>query len=239
MDLGLLKRRSDFEWEIAPQGAMRVPAVIFASEALMRDMDNKVYEQAVNVATLPGIVKASYAMPDAHWGYGFPIGGVMGYTPVTHQAVIAAITPVARRWLLISWWMAGGSSRAQILAWHCASRNSWASAAPSGPAFATPCAAGSTCATSGGAKRTSISPSASSGSISNYLVYVNQSRVGSSTTTSYTVTGLGCATSYSLAVAAVDSNGRVSATANASAATLACPTAPRCWTATQSCGRTC
>ena len=81
MELGLLKRRSDFEWEIPQQGAMRVPAVIYASEALMRDMDHKVYEQAVNVAMLPGIVKASYAMPDAHWGYGFPIGGVAAFDP--------------------------------------------------------------------------------------------------------------------------------------------------------------
>ena len=81
MEPGLFKRRSDFEWEIPQQGAMRVPAVIYASEALMRDMDRKVYEQAVNVATLPGIVKASYAMPDAHWGYGFPIGGVAAFDP--------------------------------------------------------------------------------------------------------------------------------------------------------------
>jgi tRNA-splicing ligase RtcB len=44
-------------------------------------MDNKVYEQVTNVATLPGIVKASYAMPDAHWGYGFPIGGVAAFDP--------------------------------------------------------------------------------------------------------------------------------------------------------------
>jgi tRNA-splicing ligase RtcB (3'-phosphate/5'-hydroxy nucleic acid ligase) len=75
MDLSLLARRPDYEWEIPQRGAMRVPAVIFASEALVREMDPKVYEQAVNVAKLPGIVKASYAMPDAHWGYGFPIGG--------------------------------------------------------------------------------------------------------------------------------------------------------------------
>src|SRR5574341_1928774 len=81
MDVTLLKRRSEYEWEIAPHGAMRVPAVIYASEPLMRDMDRKVYEQAVNVATLPGIVKASYAMPDAHWGYGFPIGGVAAFDP--------------------------------------------------------------------------------------------------------------------------------------------------------------
>ncbi|HXZ91728.1 MAG TPA: RtcB family protein [Burkholderiales bacterium] len=81
MDINLLKRRSEYEWEIPQQGAMRVPAVIYADEALMRDMDRKVYEQAVNVATLPGIVKASYAMPDAHWGYGFPIGGVAAFDP--------------------------------------------------------------------------------------------------------------------------------------------------------------
>ena len=42
-------------------------------------MDTKVYEQVTNVATLPGIVGASYAMPDAHWGYGFPIGGVAAF----------------------------------------------------------------------------------------------------------------------------------------------------------------
>jgi tRNA-splicing ligase RtcB len=81
MDIGLLKRRSDYEWEIPQQGAMRVPAVIYADESLVREMDRKVYEQAVNVATLPGIVKASYAMPDAHWGYGFPIGGVAAFDP--------------------------------------------------------------------------------------------------------------------------------------------------------------
>jgi len=60
---------------------MRVPAIIYADEALIRDMDDKVYEQAVNVAMLPGIVRASYAMPDAHWGYGFPIGGVAAFDP--------------------------------------------------------------------------------------------------------------------------------------------------------------
>jgi tRNA-splicing ligase RtcB len=60
---------------------MRVPAIIYADENLIRDMDDKVYDQAVNVATLPGIVQASYAMPDAHWGYGFPIGGVAAFDP--------------------------------------------------------------------------------------------------------------------------------------------------------------
>jgi len=81
MELSLFEKRSDFAWEIPRQGAMRVPAVIYASASLVRDMDRKVYEQAVNVAALPGIVKASYAMPDAHWGYGFPIGGVAAFDP--------------------------------------------------------------------------------------------------------------------------------------------------------------
>ncbi len=79
MDPARFERLSDYEWRIPPHGAMRVPGIIYADEALMRDMDEKVYEQVVNVASLPGIVKASYAMPDAHWGYGFPIGGVAAF----------------------------------------------------------------------------------------------------------------------------------------------------------------
>jgi Uncharacterized conserved protein len=74
-----LRQRSEFEWEIAPVGAMRVPAVFFASQALIDALDAKVFEQACNVAALPGIVQASYVMPDAHWGYGFPIGGVAAF----------------------------------------------------------------------------------------------------------------------------------------------------------------
>ena len=58
---------------------MHVPGIIFASEELILQMDEKVYQQVTNVARLPGIVKASYAMPDAHWGYGFPIGGVAAF----------------------------------------------------------------------------------------------------------------------------------------------------------------
>jgi tRNA-splicing ligase RtcB (3'-phosphate/5'-hydroxy nucleic acid ligase) len=81
MDLARFKRRNDYEWEIEPHGAMRVPGVIYATEALVRDMDDKVWEQVVNVAALPGIVGAAYAMPDAHWGYGFPIGGVAAFDP--------------------------------------------------------------------------------------------------------------------------------------------------------------
>ncbi|HLN27409.1 MAG TPA: RtcB family protein [Gemmataceae bacterium] len=81
MDTSLLTRKSEYEWWVEQAGKMRVPAVLYASAELIHDMDPMVYEQATNVATLPGIVKASYAMPDAHWGYGFPIGGVAAFDP--------------------------------------------------------------------------------------------------------------------------------------------------------------
>ena len=81
MDPASLVRKSDVEWWIPATGGMRVPGVIYASEALIRGMDEKVREQVSNVATLPGIQRASYAMPDAHWGYGFPIGGVAAFDP--------------------------------------------------------------------------------------------------------------------------------------------------------------
>ena len=55
---------------------MRVPARIYATEKLLKEMDETVFEQAANVAKLPGILKYAYCMPDGHWGYGFPIGGV-------------------------------------------------------------------------------------------------------------------------------------------------------------------
>ncbi len=73
-------RRVDHHvWQLQPRGDMRVPAVIYADEALIDGMDDKVAEQLGNVACLPGIVGAAYAMPDAHWGYGFPIGGVAAF----------------------------------------------------------------------------------------------------------------------------------------------------------------
>jgi len=81
METGKLKRRSEYEWLVEPFGKMHVPVIIYAGEGLIEAMDEKVREQAVNVACLPGIVKASYVMPDAHWGYGFCIGGVGAFDP--------------------------------------------------------------------------------------------------------------------------------------------------------------
>jgi len=81
VELKKLKKISDYEWEIPKSGDMRVRGVIFASKELIEEMDEKVYEQLSNVASLPGIVRAAIAMPDAHWGYGFPIGGVAAFDP--------------------------------------------------------------------------------------------------------------------------------------------------------------
>lgn len=81
MDPATLIRKSEFEWWIPRSGRMRVPGVLYACEALVREMDDTVREQLSNVATLPGIQRAAYAMPDAHWGYGFPIGGVAAFDP--------------------------------------------------------------------------------------------------------------------------------------------------------------
>ncbi|ALP51910.1 tRNA-splicing ligase [Candidatus Tenderia electrophaga] len=79
MDISELIKCNDYCWEIPAQGKMRVPAVIYADETLLQAMDEKVAQQISNVAKLPGIVQAAYAMPDAHWGYGFPIGGVAAF----------------------------------------------------------------------------------------------------------------------------------------------------------------
>jgi len=79
MDRNRLIQDAETSWRIKPSGNMRVPAVIYADQELIEAMDDKVREQITNVATLPGIVKAAYAMPDAHWGYGFPIGGVAAF----------------------------------------------------------------------------------------------------------------------------------------------------------------
>jgi tRNA-splicing ligase RtcB len=68
-------------WELPATGEMRVPGRVYASRELIDALDEKVREQLANVAALPGIVGAAYAMPDAHWGYGFPIGGVAAFDP--------------------------------------------------------------------------------------------------------------------------------------------------------------
>ena len=79
MDISQIEKLSETVWQIPAVEPMRVPAIIYGGESLVRDMDEKVAEQLRNVAALPGIVRAAYAMPDAHWGYGFPVGGVAAF----------------------------------------------------------------------------------------------------------------------------------------------------------------
>jgi len=76
-----VKRISTYEWEvpIGTVAGMRVPGRFFLSESLEKILEPGAVQQLANVATMPGIVKNSLAMPDIHWGYGFPIGGVAAF----------------------------------------------------------------------------------------------------------------------------------------------------------------
>ncbi len=77
-----LRRLNEYTWEIPKTGGMRVPGIIYADDRLMEHIrTEKSPEQVANVAHLPGIVGRSMAMPDIHWGYGFPIGGVAATDP--------------------------------------------------------------------------------------------------------------------------------------------------------------
>ena len=72
-----LRKIDDYRYMIPKTGGMRVPGLIYASPKLLHHIESeRTPEQVMNVAHLPGIVKYSLAMPDIHWGYGFPIGGV-------------------------------------------------------------------------------------------------------------------------------------------------------------------
>ncbi|QEM69276.1 RtcB family protein [Geobacter sp. FeAm09] len=80
-----LRRISPTLWElpVSYKDGMLVPARIVATEGLLAGMEAGVFDQAANVACLPGILKYAYCMPDGHWGYGFPIGGVAAMDPVS------------------------------------------------------------------------------------------------------------------------------------------------------------
>jgi tRNA-splicing ligase RtcB len=71
---------SPYKWQLPQRGGMRVPGFVYADRSMLEGKEkNEPLQQVANVATLPGIVKGSYAMPDMHWGYGFPIGGVAAF----------------------------------------------------------------------------------------------------------------------------------------------------------------
>src|SRR3989338_6845732 len=77
----VIKKISENIWEIEKEGKMNVPGIILASDKLMEQIgkEEKTIQQVKNVASLPGIIKKSIAMSDAHMGYGFPIGGVAAF----------------------------------------------------------------------------------------------------------------------------------------------------------------
>ena len=89
MDRKLVKSRGQNKWIVERSGKMNVNGVIFGSEQLIAEMDHMVVTQVRNVASLPGIVAGSFAMPDAHWGYGFCIGGVAAFDPAQGGIVSA------------------------------------------------------------------------------------------------------------------------------------------------------
>jgi len=75
-----VKKINDYTWEVRQDGKMKVPGRFYALENMLDDIRNEnALDQMVNVAHLPGILKYSMAMPDIHWGYGFPIGGVAAF----------------------------------------------------------------------------------------------------------------------------------------------------------------
>jgi len=75
-----LRKIDDYRWEVPKTGPMRVPGIIYANREMLESIkQEEAVKQVANVATLPGIIKASLAMPDIHWGYGFPIGGVAAF----------------------------------------------------------------------------------------------------------------------------------------------------------------
>ena len=75
-----LRKIDRFHWEVPKSGRMNVPGIVYATAKMLRGTDQKEpLKQVANVAMLPGIVRASLAMPDMHWGYGFPIGGVAAF----------------------------------------------------------------------------------------------------------------------------------------------------------------
>ncbi|MCS6801758.1 MAG: RtcB family protein [Chloroflexota bacterium] len=90
MNLANLERLTPYCWTVplAP-GERRAPVLLYGSEPLLVSMDDKVLEQLLNVARLPGLVGAAMTMPDAHWGYGFPIGGVAAFDPAAGGVVSA------------------------------------------------------------------------------------------------------------------------------------------------------
>jgi len=83
-----VEQLDEFRWRLPMEGGMRVPGLLFADRELLEKMlSDRTPEQVKNAAHLPGILEASIAMPDAHWGYGLPVGGVVAMDE--HEGVVS------------------------------------------------------------------------------------------------------------------------------------------------------
>ncbi|MDQ1274340.1 MAG: hypothetical protein QG591_2970, partial [Planctomycetota bacterium] len=75
-----IQKIDDYRWRIPREGKMRVDGIVYADEHMMREIQkDESLQQVINVSYLPGIIGHSLGMPDIHWGYGFPIGGVAAF----------------------------------------------------------------------------------------------------------------------------------------------------------------
>jgi len=75
-----IQKVDEWRWRIPKEGKMRTEGLVYTDEKLLKEIQkDQSLLQVANVATLPGIVGNSMAMPDIHWGYGFPIGGVAAF----------------------------------------------------------------------------------------------------------------------------------------------------------------
>ena len=80
MDMSRIEKIDDTRWTVLMgPGEHRAPVILFGTESLLLAMDDKVLEQILNTSRLPGLEGSAMTMPDAHWGYGFPIGGVAAF----------------------------------------------------------------------------------------------------------------------------------------------------------------
>lgn len=86
MDLSLLKQLDAFRWTLTDES---YPVIFYGDQALIEMLDDKVREQIINVAKLPGLIGHAMTMADAHWGYGFPIGGVAAFDPNANGVISA------------------------------------------------------------------------------------------------------------------------------------------------------
>ncbi len=92
-----LQQITETIWEVptSHKEGMRVPARIYATEKLIREMDEAVYDQVTNVATLPGITKYALCMPDGHFGYGFPSEELRPWMPQKGSSLRAASVSIS------------------------------------------------------------------------------------------------------------------------------------------------